>query len=157
MTNYIYFAVVLCLSLSAEAARVSTLFGTGSGAAITFSGYAGPFTGALGGPKGAGDKCNTAYAGSHVCSYQEIMQLGTSYPYTYTIWALDSFQTLYVDTNGYPTVYSKSGYGVYNIGTAGCNQWVSGSTGVYGFTITTTGASSHSVCNVTTNYLACCK
>ncbi len=45
--------------------------------------------GAIGGIKGMNAYCNASFAGSHACSFDEIVRLGTSYPYTANAWVVD--------------------------------------------------------------------
>jgi len=58
---------------------------------VRWAGYtSAAYTGNLGGPKGANQKCDAEYPGSHWCSVDEIMRLGMDYPYTYTVWVRDA-------------------------------------------------------------------
>ena len=60
---------------------------------VQWAGYTpSSYTGNLGGPKGAHQKCNNAYPGSHWCSVDEIMKLGMNYPYTYNVWIRDAIR-----------------------------------------------------------------
>lgn len=57
----------------------------------SFAGYTSTATnGNLGGLKGANQKCETAYPGSHWASLDEIMKLGAQYPWTYDVWVRDA-------------------------------------------------------------------
>ena len=42
-----------------------------------------------GGTKGVNRKCNAEYPGSHACTYDEIIKLGTEYPWTKYAWVID--------------------------------------------------------------------
>jgi len=42
-----------------------------------------------GGTKGVNQKCNAEYPGSHACTYDEIIKLGTEYPWAKYAWVID--------------------------------------------------------------------
>ena len=46
------------------------------------------------GTKGMNNSCNTAYSGSHACSYNDIIRLGNSYPYSANAWVIDGGITI---------------------------------------------------------------
>jgi hypothetical protein len=53
---------------------------------LIFMGFTQPYDAALGGHKGGNEKCEAEYPGSHWASEEEIMKLGSSYPWTYSVW-----------------------------------------------------------------------
>lgn len=149
---------LICLSLlsfptfNANAARLSVLFSGSSSGGVTFSGYAGPFDANLGGIKGSNQKCETAFAGSHVCTYEEIVRLGTSYPYSNAVWLVVGAVAA-VDGGSY---YNATGGATANTGWGTCYAWANAGATVYGFVLATTGSTGVAQCS-STQYLACCK
>jgi len=129
-----------------------------------WAGYTGTYTGNLGSLAGAASKCNTAYSGSHWCTYDEIQRLGTSYPYTSTVW----INGVYVGSSWKGTANEyfqfllsgqQNGCGSDQYGSteATCADWlVSSGTCDYGATMNTVGTLVYATCD-NTYYLACCK
>ncbi|MFA5318490.1 MAG: hypothetical protein WC323_03390, partial [Patescibacteria group bacterium] len=64
---------------------------------LQWAGYTGAFTGELGGVKGMNAKCQASYSGSHACTWDEIIKLGTSYPWTSYAWVVDGSYSIYKD------------------------------------------------------------
>lgn len=147
------------ISTASQGANLSQLFSGGGGGTLTFSGYAGPFDGNLGGLKGANQKCNSAYSGSHVCLYPEIVRLGNSYPYTHSVWQIDGIKSTSLD-GGYYYYFTQTGQ--INANNSGiipyCSNaiWASNSASYVGPALGTLGAVSYTACS-TPLYLACCK
>jgi hypothetical protein len=100
--------------------------------AITWAGYTSAQTGNLGGLKGANTLCNSAYSGSHWASVDEIERLGSSYPWTDSVWvrgAINANADFYRGiTVGYCeySVYKARQYLPY-LNNINCSGWVSGS------------------------------
>ena len=140
------------VAFEANAARLSVLFSGSSSAGVTFSGYAGPFDANLGGIKGSNQKCETAFAGSHVCTYEEIVRLGTSYPYSNAVWFVVGAVAA-VDGGSY---YNATGGSTANSGWGTCYAWTNSGATAYGFILATTGSTANAQCS-STQYLACCK
>jgi len=103
-----------------------------------WAGYAGPYNGDLGYYKGANEKCDSAYSGSHRCSFEEIIKLGSSYPYTYSIWIN-------------PPYWWDPG----DVYTYTCFDWGTSISNKKGTIYNTSGDLSLSCCNYE-YYLACC-
>lgn len=81
---------------------------------LSFAGYTNPHTGNLGGAKGANEKCDIKYDGSHWCSVDELMRLGDKYSWTYDVWVRDAIRggSLSVNNDSPPamiTVYGGAG------------------------------------------------
>ena len=66
----------------------------GVGEDSDFAGYTDSYTGGLGGVKGANEKCDNLYDGSHWCSLEEVIELGDDYPWTATVWIRDAVLSL---------------------------------------------------------------
>lgn len=155
--------LTLCLfflaSTTSQGANLSQLFSGGGGGTLTFSGYAGPFDGNLGGLKGANQKCDAAYSGSHVCLFPEIIKLGSSYPYTYGVWQLDGIKSSSIDSTYYRH-FSQTGTLNWNntgiIPSCSNTIWTSNSAGNVGPTLGTLGAVTFVTCD-NSLHLACCK
>lgn len=99
------------------------------GSGPTWMGYSAASTGNLGGSKGANTKCNAAYAGSHWASYDEIMRLGTSYPWSSNAWVRDAFYP-FMDNANNQMVFFKDGYlnrSVPDYRYAQCQGWTDAS------------------------------
>lgn len=152
MKSLIYLPLLLIFfgAPSSWAGRLSVLYGGGS-AGVSFAGYAGPFDGNLGATKAINQKCAAAQAGSHVCSYDEIVRLGANYPYTYGVWL---FGGIIAVDGGYYT--SPAGGGTSMVGAGNCYAWTNNAAATYGFVLSTTGGTSVASC-ASTYYLACCK
>jgi len=104
---------------------------------VTWKGYTGlTYDGNMGGTKGMNDKCNTNYAGSHACIYEEIMKLGISYPWTYDAWVIDGVEVYGATAYGYaPDQYkylsTKDGHSYWtqvNYLNKNCNGWIDNGT-----------------------------
>ena len=62
----------------------------GGGGGPVWAGYTvATYNGNMGGIKGMNEKCEASYTGSHACRYDEILQLGADYPYTFDAWIID--------------------------------------------------------------------
>lgn len=69
-----------------------------AGGGLTWEGYtSSTFDGHLGSLKGANQKCENDYPGSHWMSYEEMMRLGADYPWTYDVWIRDAIVGYYND------------------------------------------------------------
>jgi hypothetical protein len=108
---------------------------------VTWAGYtASSYTGNLGGILGMHAKCRADYAGSHACSYEEIIGLGASYPNTSDAWlreAVAEINVFYQGNAGWfcsQTRLKDGSYKFYfnqNSGTIGdsslaCEGWTGG-------------------------------
>lgn len=109
--------------------------------ALGFAGYtSGTYTGNLGGAKGANEKCDAGYDGSHWCSVDELMRLGDKYPWTYTVWVRDAVRGAAYQSDAafedwkHITVYGGAGaIGVLKVADkATCGRWKSNYSGDYG-------------------------
>ncbi|MBI4812206.1 hypothetical protein HY798_02010 [Candidatus Falkowbacteria bacterium] len=61
-----------------------------AGGGATWMGYtASAYNGNMGGTKGINNYCNSNYSGSHACTWDEIIRLGNSYPWSYEAWVVD--------------------------------------------------------------------
>jgi len=60
-----------------------------AGSALTFAGYTALSDAGIGGLKGGNASCSAAYPGSHWASSDEVMKLGSQYPWTKPIWIRD--------------------------------------------------------------------
>lgn len=91
---FLFYALV-CNSF---AGNLSALVGSGGGggSGLTFSGYTPSlYSGDSGGTKGMNAACHSAFSGSHACTYDEIIKLGNSYPYSDNAWVIDGAYTAY--------------------------------------------------------------
>jgi hypothetical protein len=151
------------VSDAAQPARKEQGFVEAAGGTITWKGYAGTYNGNLGSVAGANSKCNTAYSGSHWCTYEEIQRLGASYPYTSPVWINGVYVGAgYSDAasnyhhyaiNGQPITCGTPEYGSTE---NTCADWTASSgTCAYGAILSTLGAIGWDVC-ADTYYLACC-
>ena len=86
------------------------------GGGVSWAGYtSSTYSGNLGQLKGANDKCEANYSWSHWASYDEIMRLGATYPWTQNAWVRDAVQGLDVSGNSGVYVYNyKDGFGYLN-------------------------------------------
>ena len=72
-------------TLDSHVATKAYVDAAGSGG-LTWEGYTSAYDGNLGTLKGANQKCDTAFDGSHWCTYDELVRLGDDYPYSYDAW-----------------------------------------------------------------------
>lgn len=123
----------------------------GSSGNVTWSGYTGTTTGSVGGIKGMNNTCNTSYSGSHACTYDEIINLGNNYPYTYDAWVIDG---------SYYSAYHFSGASAYQVTRDGaeaskswtvklplCGGWTQNSSNYGGPAMLSTGVMAQYACN----------
>ena len=125
---------------------------------VTWKGYtASTYTGGnTGGLKGMNNKCDTNYSGSHACTYDEIVRLGTNYPWSSTAWAHDAFITV-SNFNGF-SFYAKDGY-FYTVpggDNVNCVAWSQSASTARGFIYSTTGGVSVTSCDLA-YAIPCCK
>ena len=98
---------------------------------VKWAGYtSSTYTGNLGGLKGANQKCDAEYPGSHWCSLEEIMKLGVDYPYTYDAWVRNAVIGTERIKTEYSTYYWVILYGGYIISEGDydscfCHYWLS--------------------------------
>lgn len=109
---------------------------------LQWMGYtASAYTGNLGTVKGANAYCDANYAGSHWASFDEVVRLGSSYPWTYQVWVRDAIAGLHVDSGtgsqGFSLKDSSVYWAGYNDGT--CSNWSSGAGSPVGSSLYTTG------------------
>ena len=129
---------------------------------VTWMGYtASSYTGNMGGTKGMNAICNTSYPGSHACTWDEIIKLGTSYPWTGNAWMVDGQYA--ISSDSYRFVYTKDGGSAnataynYAVISPNCAGWTSSSTSnTFGSYITTGGKLQWTLCDVSYP-CACCK
>ncbi len=121
----------------------------------TWVGYTGTFNGARGGTKGFNAQCNTSFSGSHACTWDEIIKLNTSYPYTYDAWIVDGAYH-----SGALNIFTKDGNdGIASgEGAANCTGWGSSSSGNSGGAVLddTSGSLWFDTCNLLYR-IPCCK
>jgi hypothetical protein len=148
-----------------------------SPARLRFAGYTPvSYNGNLGGPKGANDKCATAYAQYnnaqnhvHWCSLEELMEFGNSYPYNSAVWVRDAVLAIYAYGSQicppeitYVTLYGGGGAGTATTtkdeDDSTCQAWRSSSASYLGPILNNAalnGKLGSSACNLT-RPLACC-
>lgn len=150
------------ISTRASQADVSRLDVTVSSRqrALGFAGYTTSYTGNLGGAKGANEKCDAQYDGSHWCSVDELMRLGDAYPWTYTVWVRDAVRgaAYQSDTAQHITVYGGAGaLGVLKVADqATCGRWKGSASSQYGPRLNAEFAAiDFTTCDIS-NRLACC-
>lgn len=133
-------------------------FGNSSG--LTWRGYAGPSTGNLGYIKGANALCNSAYSGSHWASLDEIIRLGSNYPWTYNVWVRDAFSSINTDSYFMKDGNYATSWQMGTVGGGTCRGWISSSGDGCSFGscdgsyLSTWGYSGITVCSEN-NYIAC--
>lgn len=76
---------------------------------LDFAGYTSGYTGNLGWAKGANEKCDTRYDGSHWCSVDEIIRLGDDYPWANTVWVRDAVKGAYWNGTSVKTIAGGAG------------------------------------------------
>ena len=83
--------ISLFFTFSLVAGNLSTIVsGGGSGGnSLTWKGYTALTYNGGTNKSTMATQCNTEYSGSHVCTYREIIKLGTSYPYSQSAWVID--------------------------------------------------------------------
>lgn len=91
------------------------------------------YNGSMGSIKGMNDKCNADYSGSHACTYEEILRLGTTYPWSSLAWAVDGSYYTEIVANVFGQVTRD---GTNFASSAGmlpmCGGWSSGTATYYG-------------------------
>jgi hypothetical protein len=122
-----------------------------AGGAPTWAGYTpSSYNGNLGGTLGMHAKCRTAYAGSHACTYEEIVDLGDSYPNTSSAWLREAVTgAFFSSVYNYNVFYFKDGNTAalhYSDMNVTCSGWV-GSSG-YGTYISTNGNINSMGCSI---------
>ena len=91
---------------------------------VQWAGYVGPFTGNLGGIPGANQACEGTYPGSHWAGWDEIRQLGGSYPWSQNVWIPDGVLSMTDNVE----LFLKGGDHISNLSgfaTATCFSWTS--------------------------------
>lgn len=130
---------------------------------LDFAGYTASYTGNLGGAKGANEKCDAQYDGSHWCSVDELMRLGDKYPWTYTVWVRDAvrgaaYQSDAIAEWKHITIYGGAGaLGVLKVADqATCGRWKGSASSQYGPRLNAEFAAiDFTTCDIS-NRLACC-
>lgn len=131
-----------------------------SAAQLVWKGYTGSaYDGARTGISGMNTLCNSAYAGSHACTFEEIIRLGTSYPYSSNAWVVDgSYLSSYGTTNavGYQVTVDGAAYdNSYVPYYPMCRGWTTNSSSYRGPIVQTTGSMALGACN-SAYYIPCC-
>jgi hypothetical protein len=133
----------------------------GGSSAVQWMGYTAATAGHMGGTtrgtKGANTLCNAAYSGSHACRYDEIIDLGTSYPYSSAAWVVDGSYTSSDGSSAYQS--TKDGYDAQSANNPlypMCNGWQQNGAGYYGPYMNTAGMLAFQNCNISVA-LPCCK
>ena len=70
---------------------------TATSRGVIWRGYTQPVT-PSGGPKGMNNRCNAQYPGSHACTWDEIIKLGSNYPWSETAWVIDGLAYGYLSS-----------------------------------------------------------
>ena len=125
-----------------------------SGGGVTFEGYtSSTLNGASGddGFKGKNYYCDLVYSGSHTCTYDELLMLGSDYPYTYQIWIIDGSYS----TGSYLIARDGGAFTSTNAQYPNCAGWTTGSSSFYGGSMETDGTMTLESCS---HYyrMACC-
>jgi hypothetical protein len=150
-----------------DAATKAYVDAAGGGAA-TWAGYTtSSYNGNMGGTLGMNANCRTDYAGSHACTYEEIVNLGASYPNTSNAWLREAvaYGDYHNGTNAYALVFFKDGnsesfyestgyYYIHNSTNMACSGWRT--TNYYGAQIKTGGYVASAACS-TTAKIPCCQ
>ncbi len=115
---------------------------------FTSSAYNGNILGAAGVATGGHALCNAAYAGSHWASWEEIQQLGATYPATYPVWVRDAIAAAFL--NGGITYVAKDGAehntgGTWNSAT--CYAWSNSASSNRGTVLSIGGTVTVGACN----------
>jgi hypothetical protein len=94
-----------------------------------WAGYTSASTANLGGTKGADTTCNSAYSGSHWASGEELVALGSSYPWTYDVWLGHVFAGPMILSRTYVIGAFKAAGSEYipYLNPVTCTGWTSGS------------------------------
>ena len=153
------------MGMSVLAGNLSTIVGASGGGGScgpSFSGYTAiTYDGNIGYIKGMNAKCNADYSGSHACTYDEIIKLGSSYPYSETVWIVDgSYSTMGGSGGGQGAQFVKGGGGAYDttsyFNAPMCAGWGSSNSSYYGPRISTNGSIGLYGCNQFAK-IPCCK
>jgi len=161
--------VIIALAIIFTIAKTGNLTADIFSASVTsesFAGYApedlSGYTAGLGGVRGANEKCDENYDGSHWCSVDEIVSLGDDYPWTATVWVRDAVVNVYRHDHGTDigtyTVYGGAGMVVLekkDPEQATCDGWDSSSGAYKGPILGMDGFLWHNTCN-TERPIACC-
>ena len=123
---------------------------------VQWAGYTS--TGALTttGTKGMNNRCNTAYADSHACTWDEIKKLGNAYPWGRNAWVIDGDKTIDHSGSLYHQCADGQGWNTsYNPNYPNCNGWTKSDSTFGGCFLYTYGEFNLSPCNNTYS-IPCC-
>ena len=142
--------------LSAIKAKTDTIPTT---TGMTFAGYtASTYDGAgVGGTKGANDKCQAAYAGSHACTWNDLKQMGSNYPWSSDAWIVDGtvlgpvVAGLIYQNTADGNTYTSTPWQYIN-----CSGWKNSNNLMFGSFASITGNLSQNRCDIAYK-LPCCK
>jgi len=82
---------------------------TATSRGVIWRGYTQPVT-PSGGPKGMNNRCNAQYPGSHACTWDEIIKLGSSYPWSQAAWVIDGLANYFWEFQHGEVVVTKDGF-----------------------------------------------
>ena len=128
-----------------------------AGGRVTWKGYtASTYNGNMGGVRGMNAKCDTNYTGSHACTWDEIIKLGTSFPGSTDAWVVDGALPIGI-SEGEGYVYCTKDLTACSFNML-CGSWTSaGDWRAYGpFYQMSTQTMNIILCNIQ-KYIPCCK